>query len=365
MKRINLTPSVILFCLLVTSRFSSFAQCGTCNLTQANLLGGPGSYTIPAGQTLCITSDFCMGATSNWPGSCSNTAVSTLTINGTLTICNNVTFKFSGSIVGTGKVQIMSAGRFSLYGTYDCSMGLVMTAVDPTISSGTSNSSLIGSCNSAACEPHFSNGYAPLGVVATGLGYTVNGACTATGYPNNFILLPAALTSWKAGWQGKAIRLEWTIPAENNKSFEVEYASDGHQWHGISGALPVHEAGGPQNYAYTAAGSFAETNYFRLKITGHDGSYTYSPVEMVAGSGRLRGGIVISPNPVQSTFTLRREGTAIITGLRLIDMAGITVLRLPYNANGQYQVDKLAPGTYFLQVSLADGSRATGKITKL
>ena len=356
----------LLWCALLLSFHSiSIAQCGTCTLTQADLVAGPGSYTIPAGQTLCITSNFCMGSTSNWPGSCANTNVATLTINGTLKICTGVTFKFSGSIVGTGQVQIMSNGRFSLYGTYDCSMGLVMSAVDPTITSGTSTSSLIGSCNSAACEPQFSNGYAPLGVVATGLGYTVNGACSVKGYPADFLLLPNTIASWTARWQGKNIRLEWTIANQHNKSFEVEYSTDGRQWQAASGIIAAGEGSGPQNYAYTLSGPFAETNFFRLKITGDDGNYEYSHVETLAGSGQPINGIVINPNPIHSFFTLHYEGASAVTGLRLIDMTGQALLQLPYNPSGQYHLDKLAPGSYFLQVSLADGSKTTRKITKL
>ncbi|MBS1563657.1 MAG: T9SS type A sorting domain-containing protein [Bacteroidetes bacterium] len=364
MKQRTLTHPFVLLCLLLVSHVSSLAQCGTCTLTQSNLIAATGTYTIPAGQTLCISSNTCLGSASNYPGSCANTGPGSLVINGTLRVCANVVFKYQGSIVGSGKLEIMSAGRFSLYGTYDCSQGLIMTAVDPTISSGTSTTSTISACNSAACEPHFSNGYAPLGVVATGLGYTVNGACTGRGYPDNFVLLPAALTSWKAGWQGRSIHLGWTMASQGIKSFEIDYSADGEHWYDISGTLPARRDDGAQTYGYTAGGPFSETNYFRLKMVLTDDSYTNSPIEMVAGN-LLSDNILISPNPVQSFFTLRYNGITTISSLQLMDVAGTTVLSLASHADGRYTVDKLAPGTYFVQVLLADGSRVTRKITKL
>ncbi len=343
---------------------SSLAQCGTCTLTQANLTGAPSAYTIPAGQTLCITSNYCMGAAATWPATCANNNVSQLTINGTLKICPGVTFSYSGTVVGAGTIDIMSNGRVNFNGSYDCSLGLKMRAVDPTITTGTSTSTSFSTCNMASCEPHFSNGYAPFGVVATGLGYTANGSCSIKGYPNDFLLLPTSISSWKAAWQGNNIVLEWNSVNDNNQSFTVEYAADGQQWHAASGIIETRSDSQEQDYSYTATGPFAENNFFRLKVSDNSGSYSYTNTLEITGPNQLAAGIALSPNPVQASFTLHNKGRVAICGLRLADMSGQTILQLPANAT-QYAIGKLAPGSYLLLVALADGSSTVKKLTKL
>ena len=96
------------FVVLFLALFSVKAQ-AQCDLTQTDLIGASGSFTIPAGQTLCITADFCLGTSSNFPGACANTGPASLHIEGTLRINDNVTFKYQGSVVGSGKIQILQA----------------------------------------------------------------------------------------------------------------------------------------------------------------------------------------------------------------------------------------------------------------
>ncbi len=119
-----------LFCCLVL--FCAFSQKSNaqCDFTEANLVGGPASFTVPAGQVLCINSNFCMGAASNFPGACANSAVNSLIINGTMRIASGVTFRFAGSINGTGNIQILQGGRINLFGSVNCAGGLAISAVD-------------------------------------------------------------------------------------------------------------------------------------------------------------------------------------------------------------------------------------------
>ena len=266
---------------------SSFGQ--ACTLTEADLLTAPASYTIPAGQVLCINSNFCMGGTSNFPGSCSNTNVSSLTINGTLRITQGVTFKFQGSINGAGLIDVEAGGRVSLFGSISCNNGLTLRAVDGSITSGTSSSTALVSCNDASCEPTFSNGYKPLGVVAAGLGYTASGCTVVTGIPPTGTF-PVVLTAFSGRITGNDVTLTWKTSSEqNNEGFDILWSEKGNGQWAIAGKVSSKAPGGNSNsalmYQFTdrVSGSFG-TRYYRLQQNDINGVSSLSKIIMVNGT---------------------------------------------------------------------------------
>jgi hypothetical protein len=343
--------------------FSVNAQCGTCTYTETSLGGSSPIATIPAGTSLCITTNTCVGSASAYPGTCANAGPGSLTINGTLRICDGVTLAYAGTITGTGNIEILSGGRFSLYGTFDCRVHI--TAVDPSLLSGTSTSSLIGSCNSSACEPHFSDGYAPFGVVATGLGYTVaNGSCTITG-TEEYYVLPLQLTSWTTFWQDSSILLSWSTSNNDGQyQYGIDYSKDGENWLTLTKTIPGAGASGVHDYSYLASGPFAAHNFFRLHWQDAAGRDTYSPVKELDAGQPGQDAFFAGPNPVRSTLMVRVSTGSAYT-LQVLDVTGTTRLLLPANTSGSYNVNSLSPGTYLLVVLFHDGTRWTKKLTKL
>ena len=337
------------------------AQCGTCTYTETALEGTSPINTIPAGATLCITTNTCVGSASAYPAACANTGPGSLVVNGTLRICDGVTLDYAGTLTGTGNIEIMSGGRLSLYGTFDCRVHI--TAVDPSLLSGSSTSTIIGSCNSSACEPHFSDGYAPFGVVATGLGYTVdNGACAITGTTENYVL-PLQLTNWTAAWQDSSILLSWSASNDDQHyQYGIDYSKDGQAWLTLPKTTPGSDAAGVHDYSYLAPGPFSVHNFFRLHWLDPTGRLTYSSVKELDAAET--DALVIGPNPVQSTLTVRKGLTAPYS-LQVVDVTGTPRLQLPGNTNGSYSLGDLPPGTYFLLIRWADGTRTVKKLTKL
>ena len=303
----------------------SLAQCGTCDYTEANLAGTSPIDIIPAGKTLCITTNYCLGASSNWPGpTCGNINSGHLTINGTLRICSGVRFKFDGTINGSGNIDILTGGRFSLYGTYDCNVHL--SAIDPSLLNGqTSNSTTIGGCNDASCEPKFSNGYAPFGVIATGLGYTVNnGSCTITG-KSNLIVLAIQSLNLGLSWQDKDIRIDWTNDSPDpGIEYTIDYSADGTTWQTITNIPST----GQGMHSYLAKGPFNPKNFFRFRATTSDGQTSYSPVKE------------LNAQPVEHYTE------------QIFDITG-------------KPVKQMTTGTYILITIKPDGSRSIKKITRL
>ena len=339
------------------------AQCGTCTYTETAFEGSSPLNTIPAGTTVCITTNTCIGSASAYPSTCPNAGPGSITINGTLRICDGVTLAYAGTITGNGNIEIMSGGRLSLYGTFDCNVHI--SAVDPSLLSGTSSSSLIGSCNSSACEPHFSDGYAPFGVVATGLGYTVaNGNCTITGGTENYVL-PLQLTSWTAFWQDSSILLSWSTSNDDRQyQYGIDYSNNGQTWTTLPRTIPGTNAAGPHNYSYLAPGPFAAHNFFRLHWQNGTGNDTYSSIKELDAGQPGPDALSIAPNPVQSTLSVHVTTQQTYT-LQVLDVTGSPRLQLPESPAGSYNVSSLSPGTYLLVFIFSDGARWTKKLTKL
>jgi len=345
---------------------SSFAQCGSCDYTEANLAGGTTPIdNIPAGKILCITNNYCLGASANWPGpTCGNINTGHLIINGTLRICSSITFSFDGTIAGSGNIEIMAGGRMSLFGTYDCNVH--MTAVDQTLlSGGTSTSTTIGGCASSACEPHFSNGYAPFGVIGGALGYTVNnGSCAITG-KTDLLVLPVELLNWTISRKGQNMLLTWSAPGDDQgSSYEIDYSTDGQSWSALS-QIPGSNGETINWYSYLAKGPFREKNFFRIRHTTAAGLASYSPVKEIDADDAGNMGFFVGPNPVQNSLMIRPENGDTRFYLQLFDMTGKKVWQANSSVNGQYAVERLGPGVYILILTQTDGTHVVKKITKL
>ena len=343
--------------------FSVKAQCGTCDYTETSLTSSSPLSTIPAGKVLCITTNLCMG-TGSVAGGCPNNNIGSLIINGTLRICSGITFSFSGTITGTGKIEILSNGRMNMTGTYDCSVGLV--AVDPTISSGTSTLSFAstGSCSYPNCNVTYSNGYSPFGNTAPGMGITAyNGSCAVKGEPSNIIVLPLQLTDWEAAWKGTDILLSWVVPGDDpGPIYEVDYSKDGVSWQALSRVL-----GGVAvtSYDYLASGPFGDRNFFRLKQTDAAGAISYSPVKELDAGTEGDDHLFIGPNPVHSMLIIRSEGLDQQFGLQIVNITGTPVLTLPFSNTEQYNLESLPAGPYVLLIHRSNGTQLVKKITKL
>jgi len=343
------------------------AQCGTCDYTEASLTGATPLNHIPAGRTLCITTSFCLGTNSAYPSACGNHGTGTLTIDGTLRLCSGVSFGFDGTINGSGSIQIMAGGRMSLYGTYDCNVH--MTAVDPGLLNGqtSTSSTLSGSCNSAACEPKFSGGYAPFGVVSTGLGYTVNnGSCAITGESSLFVL-PVELLDWNVAWNNGNIAISWSAPGdEKGDIYTIDYSADGEDWTALA-QVPATDGKGIGPYSYLAKGPFGAHSYFRLVHTSADGVTSISPVRQLDAAPQTPDdGFIISPNPAHDVLQIRSDKPDQLFSWKLFDLTGRPVRQSTWTTGyGQYDLGALVPGAYVLVITKDNGSRVVRKITRL
>lgn len=63
----------------------------------------------------------------------------------------------------------------------------------------------------------------------------------------------------------------------DNCCFEIEKSKDGMQYSSI-GNIPARNLNDRQNYCYTDNNAVAANQYYRLKMIGTDGQYTYSNI---------------------------------------------------------------------------------------
>ncbi len=166
--------------------------------------------------------------------------------------------------------------------------------------------------------------------------------------------LPVKLIDFNAVAGNNKVVLKWKASSEINASgYAVEYSSNGTTWTSI-GFLNASNSGGTNQYTTTHYQPKTGTNYYRLKITDRDGSFTYSKTSTVNFFGKA--GLAVYPNPVKANLTAELySAQSEVVQIKIIDVAGrIIQSKMEQTATGantfQLNTTNLSKGTYFLVV---------------
>ena len=185
---------------------------------------------------------------------------------------------------------------------------------------------------------------------------TIIGRCPGTP-------LPVKLLSFSGNYKNNTTQLNWQTEGEVNfDRYEIERSSNGADFYTIGNEAAKGTASTKEQYIHadnltTISG---ETFYYRLKIIDKDGNFTYSSIILIRRDQKMTTGLSILPNPVVTGGVVTVRFSAAVAGktdLRVIDMAGKTVLKQQVNVfEGNNSValsnlDKLLPGVYVLQYS--------------
>ena len=146
--------------------------------------------------------------------------------------------------------------------------------------------------------------------------------------------LPVALTTFTATAEGSAaVRLAWATASEKNSAwFEVERSLDGASFARIGTVAAAGTTATAHAYGLTDAAlpAGASVLYYRLRQVDLDGTFSYSPVRVVALS---TGWLALFPNPAHG-------GAATLTGVaagqavQVLDAVGRLVLSATADASG-------------------------------
>lgn len=183
-----------------------------------------------------------------------------------------------------------------------------------------------------------------------------NGTCFSD--PFNCTTVPLKLESFTGTSKKCDALLNWKTGTEQNvKNIEIERSEDGMIFRKTGEVIPK---GSNSFYSFTTANS--KDSYFRLKINDLDGYYEYSNIISIKSNCRDINYQVI-PNP--------SSGSIKINGLRdndkvfVLDMLGKNVLPLNSSlSNNQFNIQKLPPGIYILQIINGSKIKSNLKIIK-
>jgi hypothetical protein len=98
--------------------------------------------------------------------------------------------------------------------------------------------------------------------------------------------LPVELTSFSGFSTSEGIMLEWQTASEiNNSHFVIEHSKDALSFLAIEDVEGAGNSATVKSYRFLDKNASRDQNYYRLKQTDFDGSYSYSPVIAVVNSG--------------------------------------------------------------------------------
>jgi hypothetical protein len=170
-------------------------------------------------------------------------------------------------------------------------------------------------------------------------------------YNNKTFTLTSTLPVKLTGFTGKkvsgAVNLAWTTHTEENSDrFTIERSIDNNTFVAIGEVNASGNTSLVKHYGFTDAKPYAGLNYYRLKMTDKDGTFTYSPVVMM----QMRESIVtasVFPNPCTNNLIVSHpQGkNAQVT---IYSASGIAVARVAASNSTQTSVlvQNLTKGIY-------------------
>ncbi|MEM8906549.1 MAG: choice-of-anchor Q domain-containing protein [Bacteroidota bacterium] len=182
--------------------------------------------------------------------------------------------------------------------------------------------------------------------------------------------LPVELLAFDAQFEKDRVVISWSTASEiNNDFFTVERSTDGVRFQAIDRQAGANNSNSFRRYLSYDEHPAIGFNYYRLKQTDTDGSFSYSAVKAVQiQSGRIR----LYPNPVVDHLYLASsdfaDGTAeyhisSLTGHEITRgqtevSAGLSVIRFD-------QFRSLSPGTYIVRMQHPVNGTFSKKFVKL
>jgi hypothetical protein len=212
----------------------------------------------------------------------------------------------------------------------------------------------------------------------------LNNIISAVGFTDSVFLmsgtnksapLPVQLLGLTASASNNDAVLSWITASESNSShFEVQRSVRKDVWEKAGTVKAGGNTTSKSSYGFTDRGVLAnntQTIYYRLKMTDHDGSYSYSNLASV--SPRKNNTVtadLVYPNPFSDVLfiTVEADEPATVT-IELSDITGKKVISRSYNSiqgtNGiRFSTDNvLNTGVYFLSIE-KNGVRNVQKLIK-
>ncbi|WP_199243472.1 ice-binding family protein [Hymenobacter sedentarius] len=178
--------------------------------------------------------------------------------------------------------------------------------------------------------------------------------------------LPVTLTSFMVANQNGHALIKWATASEHNsKSFRVERSSTGiADWHTVADVAAAGTSTSPKQYSAVDTRATSEVNYYRLRSTDLDSTFSYSQVRAVHFGATASQTATAFPNPTANLLTVSGAGTG--SQLTLTDVTGKVCWKQTASATGLDLLDTsaLLPGTYLLRIISAQGQEKMVRVSK-
>jgi len=201
----------------------------------------------------------------------------------------------------------------------------------------------------------------------TTLTFTINGTLATGGGASAIVSFNSTLAlSWlnvHATRLTGGVKLSWTTTNESNvKSFSIERSENAIDWQVVSSNIAANNSVSTNFYSETDITAITKKLYYRIRQLDFDGHYTYSGVQIVAGTADANG-IVVYPVPAVNSFQLNNTGTGKIQEIKLINTNGAPVKSWKTVQNS-YEIKDIPAGIYLLRIEMADGEILILRLSK-
>ena len=164
--------------------------------------------------------------------------------------------------------------------------------------------------------------------------------------------LPIRLEAFDAKANGCAINTAWEITADGNTSYyEIERGNNGTDFIEVSRIAANPQNDISKNYSFVDYKAPAGALFYRLKIVGKDGTFSYSPIDEVTLSCSGKGNIQVYPTPTSGLINVRLAAGFENAVIRVFNSIGQEVTSdATNNLFRNINLVGLASGTYMVQV---------------
>lgn len=129
-------------------------------------------------------------------------------------------------------------------------------------------------------------------------------ADNTAGSPNE-LPLPITLTSFSAKpMNSQAVDLNWSTSSElNNEYFSIEHSTNGRDFVEVDQVVGALNSSIERNYSYIHKDAQNGVNYYRLRQVDTDGTFSFSPIEVVRLSDKME--VDVFPTLAHTSVTLQ------------------------------------------------------------
>jgi hypothetical protein len=167
------------------------------------------------------------------------------------------------------------------------------------------------------------------------------------------VILPITIQQFTATLQNSNVILNWLVNIETDiRSYDVEYSTDAIDFNTIGSKLADNSNG----YSLIHTTPQEGNNYYRLKITGSDGSVTYSQSKKIYINSNKN--ITIYPNPAKDIINIQFNEANMLqaTTISVLAADGKVVAKKWLAMAGRIETidaSNLSKGYYFIKIETA------------